>query len=317
MSNPTLERKLAAVKDLKAMYNIPSGNTWEYLKSQRAYEDVQAAVRQILRQAGLEPPEMRELANLCKTIMWSLEVGARDCIQARFGEDGMPELRPTSRPGKTYITLVFSSAIGRPAAFPDSYSILVVTPDYPAVVSLYQIFKNEIGKTGASDDTNQAHVFDTFMRELLVQKKMRFLELDGARYSFKSLLKQCGVDVKEWAIKNLADFNPRSPTPEETNYLLCTGETYNRAMAEKTLYRLETERRIALSHVAEFEYDIGEALRCLSSRTNDSRETLRKLEELCAPEIIIESTRKTSQAYAYGIRAIKLHRSWLDQVLSR
>jgi len=322
MDKESLERKLAGIKELKSMYSIPSWNAWNYLKTQNAYERLQAEVAARRLETDIKKPNLRELANLCRVIAWSFATAMMDINSQYIKQNEKMIIAPASRPGREYYAMAFSWAVDIPEKDAlgrrdseilndeERSGVLKITPCYVDIICAYKRLQME-----REGEDVLGGSMETRIRSQSAQSVM----LDGESYSFRGLLQHCAIKREEIQLDMSGLgilFKLGGTTLEERAPLLAPDEAYERGCAEKTLYRWETERRIALSYVVAEGGDIDFALKGFAYGIRYARECIESLEKSDGPVQLLDHDRRLEKKLSYAARAIKRHRDWLAEVLS-
>ncbi len=332
---------------------ISTQNALRYVRSQEHYKALGGEVAQKLRQDGIAfNPSLRGLANLCfnayATIGNFIELRCELSTHEEGNENTMPRI---------YSIKDFNPIINRlyekdSFELYEKYSFLEwpITFDYPHFLYLYGLEKEgdktfrksfmsalksnypfltlpngvKITLSGFANDSS-LHLkpeseFDPDIRELIDENKdifrLRFVEfvdwLEGRNSNFEASNQLKMINAK---------------TYEETEFLYSHLD-YDRALEEKILGRIETERQVALYRIyrsgdkpgardLQPEESIDYSIKEIEESLFRKNKILNRIRVHDSPKILIDGILGELQKMNYIRLALKKNKNWLKDFLSR
>lgn len=290
-----LKSRLEAVKELKREYGIGSDLAHKYLKAHSEFSALRDEIVEELKNHKVNySPSVREISNVCDTARHAIQ----DLVDLVMSD---PEYN-IRRYSKT-LESSYSHSL-----HPDDLVF-----DYNALLLRY--FK-------MLDSTKDPAISLMFSISHFIDSDHPYLCDGRDKLSFSSL--RNGKPVKDISIISgkIEDFNPGSVTDEERKFLMHSKTNYERAIKEKTLYRLETTRRIALNEMTmwtegdNIEERIKGKIENLKRRIAKCSDRIRQLTGFSGAGYLIGNDKHMIEEYRYKIRAIVENKKWLEKILS-
>jgi len=340
-------QKLEDIVALKAEYGIGTQDAWRYLKVIEDYTALRDRVSEQLHQKGIKTkPSVREISNLCDFIQSSLHEALQIAGAERNLASNTQCCPAMVFPYSEVLNIHFDQDLFYRRKETNTFDFHF---DYETfLLSFYEEKQNE----------ELEEAFKATMVEVLAGDVPYFTDPEGNKLTFSAIrgnskyfgdmgspLDKETKKSNKFAIRlfyawlrgeaeerylTIPDLT--QPTEEEKTFLFQkfhSGKTetlYERAKRERTLYRLETERRIALNDIIEYTHEVdGTANDKVQTEIQRLKDLLpcyqRKLRELSEVPIELTPTframwQRKHEETKYTLCAIKKNKAWLEKVLS-
>ncbi|MBI1972447.1 hypothetical protein HYS50_00395 [Candidatus Woesearchaeota archaeon] len=323
---------LDACKELKAEYGIGTKDAYQYLKIRNTYRGLRDEVaKELAKQKIQYHPTERKVSNVCSKINADLKTIFRDILDEDVDvKQYTDHLQSIISKEDKQLCIPYKEILIKYCAY-----AMTEAPDQAYRHMVKDLLKNhqfldESGLIFFSITLN--NIRDLPSLENLIKEDMRIREnhlnemqqllgmKDGPREKYLEFL--------EWINEGqeviwYGTFDPTGITLEEQAYLFQLGcgidssekSPYERALQEKTLRKLETERRIALQEMILYKHtNVENAIKDVDKMISNGVQDLPKYQEF--PDL--QSRLKFSiNRFRYLSQAIKKNRKWLETVLSR
>ncbi|HLF55124.1 MAG TPA: hypothetical protein VI612_05390 [Candidatus Nanoarchaeia archaeon] len=335
-----LTARLESIRELKAQYGIGSQSALRYLKVQDTMIGLADDVSARLSDEGLDyHPSVREISNLCEALRGSV----------KFTLDLQSEMRAVLALGRLAKDhhvesadprqgMIESRTKGDHFSSPAGLFDVKWNLDYASMLVNFYRAMQLCGRTGRA--------FNAVMFNFISGKQAFLTGADGRQYTLNEIcendsflahegripgdmLEEFVEAVKEkMSVAKAGIFGAGLKidglTEEEGKFLLQSG-AYERAVREKTLHRMDTERRLALNELMQYvdflkdhsaQELVDTRLSALGAQLDKRRELLRKVDGQSGAAFITERQKELVAQSSYYIRAIRQNRKWLENVLS-
>lgn len=331
---------------------IPSQNALRYVKSQRVYENLRDKVNERLRSEG-ETTDfgVRELANLVNSFRTTIEGVCNLYATTTWIESDNEFVKKYFVPRQLDIMNFnpnygsLDSGLGTLPAQIDYLSLICdFIVNYKKTRDLNKAYlgaftKNSIKKSFLKfEDGTNLSLEDYKQRIDLHLEKANWaspedLHMEGVEFSnemFEELVldnfNSDSCEVKAFFDNEYSFYSFQGPlnrnTPEEMDFLysgIIGGEKnspYRRAVEERTLGRMETERQIALHHAfRKSGTKLEDLIIGLETKIKKKRCELKSQEMQEMPQFMIMKDMEHIEEMRYTLVALKKNKKWLGQIL--
>jgi len=316
MSN--LGDKLDSIRELKDQYGVSTKDAYRYLQVKGEYEALTKEVIKETKRRKIEyRPTQREVSNVCSEIRFVIH-----SFIASLTEEPIDARS-------------FSRKIDFPQEFRDDKRLLVVP--YKEMVVKYCEFaaKNKDKDKAFRSTVKYAITENDFFDESGVRfysprlEAIKDLPPTDKFLERNASIKEEGIllpglfarsrpdniygDFLRWIKTGQSieyeEFNPEDLTLEEKTYLYqfySEGKTpYDRGLNERTLNRMETQRKVALQYIVAQGINVSQA----PEKIEESIQLVNRLARRCGPD---EDRLKELRYISF---AIKNNKKWLEQVI--
>ena len=333
-----LAAKFESVQELKREYPTNSLNAWKYLKVREAFEDLSDRIKKYLDEQGIKyTPSHREVSNLCQYArsLFSSSLDASSAKRAKaLGFVDIP---------KNHLILAYHPLLDRRRDIeePESDNMFKTWKfDYEEFIKVFFVRLNEDKKHEVAlrtafakahagshpylEDSQGKYSFEEFAKQdrFLLSKLVMDSEnkevIENIEYQI-SAIQRWIFGLEQELIPDR--FYPNHLTQEESDFLFgLKNNPYERAVREKTLRKIETERRVASSAVLQYqgtpyEKDIEHIVKEQKRKLRSRLERLKKLQRLNAPLSILKNEEELIDKAKYTIKAINVNKKWLKRIL--
>jgi hypothetical protein len=327
------------VKYLKTGFGLPvtTKNALRFIRSRQAYKALKDGVNQRLESegAGLDYT-LGEVSNLCDVVRVSIRTALDMASFDSWKKDRNPEINNKFFDIERYYPTLYLSMCEKDG---EKFDV-----DYEAFVCGYA--------RSFSQDRNPREAFrDTFL-EFYGGNSIHLIKPDGERITYSQFEEDKSLhltselwegeigprdeefytlwfeDLQDWIKFGATDYfevesRLEDTTEEEKLCLYGIGslddksEPYNRAVEEKTLKRMETERQVALAYILNNNYgNIRDSISGIERNLVENRGNHEKLKSVTSHGEIMEWSERLIKRNVYIRNAIKKNTRWLEGILS-
>jgi len=355
-----LESKVYEMQMLKQQYGLSSSNAHAFMRSKAAYEQLRTTVNHALKSENIALNlSWQEISNLCENTRFVISdalnephfqhTGGFSYFGVREFNDGLlnDRLVPAARDNPGTPGLVRRDVHDREKVFEFDYAAFLQAfaraqkqghDKSEAFRQAFLIFKDDTESYLTSPRgkrLNYAKFVETVMdygQDRPTEEITSDAEMIAQDESIRIFSQEKIEEFQEWQMTGSRAYSHgnillNKIAPEERKFLYGLSnkdDPYDRAVQEKTLGRMETERNLALHYIlGNYELEdkvtasIVKAVADLTQQRDRRKERHKSLIETKAPSVVIEIERVRVEKTQYTLNAVRKNRRWLEEILSR